>query len=302
MTANAVISVSLDPLLFLVSVHKDARINGRIKEEGSFAVNLLADDQEGLSRLFASPDRSSGRPALHSLGGGYGSVGAPLAAGALAAIDCELAEIYAGGDHDLFLGRVVEVRLGDTRKGPLIFHEGAYPTLKSASRLEETGAFVDSVRGLRRPPEPPARQKAALDDWQRPALHSQSPSFGYRGTCLRRWYREGRHDPGRRSALPGDGRNLHRIKDGYLDLLKSRTGADASPTSPTSCLEPDAATNHSGASTPSACSPRGTLPERAGAGDHQTSRPPCQKRPLPRSGLLRRTWIPVVWAPTSTPP
>src|ERR687890_1677070 len=111
MTANAVISVSLDPLLFLVSVHKDARINPRIKEEGYFAISLLADDQEGLSRLFASPERSSGLPALHSLGGGYGSTGAPLAAGAVAAIECELEDIYYGGDHDLFLGRVVEVRL-----------------------------------------------------------------------------------------------------------------------------------------------------------------------------------------------
>jgi len=147
MTANAVISVSLDPLLFLVSVHKDARLNPRIKEEGYFAVNLLADDQEGLSRLFASPERSSGLRALHSLGGGYGTTGAPLAAGALAVIECELADIYAGGDHDLFLGRVVEVRLGDTRKGPLIFHEGSYPALNAAPRPEETGAFVDSVRG-----------------------------------------------------------------------------------------------------------------------------------------------------------
>jgi len=148
MTANAVISVSLDPLLFLVSVHKDARLNPRIKEEGYFAVSLLADDQEGLSRLFASPERSSGLQALHSLGGGYGSTGAPLAAGALAVIECELSDIYAGGDHDLFLGRVVDVRLGDTRKGPLIFHEGGYPALKAAPRPEETGAFVDSVRGF----------------------------------------------------------------------------------------------------------------------------------------------------------
>ena len=148
MTANAVISVSLDPLLFLVSVHKDARINARIKEEGYFAISLLADDQEGLSRLFASPERSSGLQALHSLGGGYGSTGAPLAAGALAAIECELRDTYYGGDHDLFLGRVVEVRLGDARKGPLIFHEGAYPSLKPPSRPEESGAFVDSVRGF----------------------------------------------------------------------------------------------------------------------------------------------------------
>ena len=148
MTANAVISVSLDPLLFLVSVHKDARLNPRIREEGCFAANILAADQEGLSRLFASPERSSGLPAIRSLGGGYGSVGAPLAAGALAAIDCELAEVYAGGDHDLFLGKVVEIRLGDTRKGPLIYHEGGYPSLKSAPRPEETSAFIDSVRGF----------------------------------------------------------------------------------------------------------------------------------------------------------
>src|SRR5829696_2434714 len=148
MTANAVISVSLDPLLFLVSVHKDARLNPRIKEEGHFAVSLLADDQEGLSRLFSSPERSSGPQAVHSLGGGYGSTGDPLAAGALAAIECELAETYAGGDHDLFLGRVVGVRLGDTRKGPLIFHEGRYPALKASPRPEESGAFVDSVRGF----------------------------------------------------------------------------------------------------------------------------------------------------------
>ncbi len=148
MTANAVISVSLDPLLFLVSVHKDARLNPRIREEGHFAVNLLADDQEGLSRLFASPERSSGLRAIHSLNGGYGSTGAPLAAGALAVIECELAEVYAGGDHDLFLGRVVGVRLGDTRKGPLVFHEGGYPALGPAGGPGGAGAFMDSVRGF----------------------------------------------------------------------------------------------------------------------------------------------------------
>ena len=148
MTANAVMSVSLDPLLFLVSVHKDARLNGRIREEGHFAVSLLADDQEGLSRLFSSPERSSGLRAESSLGGGYGSTGDPLAAGALAAIECEVAEVYAGGDHDLFLGRVVGVKLGDTRKGPLVFHEGDYPTLSSRARAEDAGAFMDSVRGF----------------------------------------------------------------------------------------------------------------------------------------------------------
>jgi flavin reductase (DIM6/NTAB) family NADH-FMN oxidoreductase RutF len=148
MTANAVISVSLDPLLFLASVHKEARLNQRIKEEGYYAVNLLAADQEGLSRLFSSPERSSGPSALNSLGGGHGKTGAPLAAGSLAAIECELETVYPGGDHDLFLGRVVAVHMGDTRKGPLVFHEGSYPTLKAAPRLGDSGAFVDSARGF----------------------------------------------------------------------------------------------------------------------------------------------------------
>jgi flavin reductase (DIM6/NTAB) family NADH-FMN oxidoreductase RutF len=148
MTANAVLSVSLDPLLFLVSVHEDARLNPRIREVGYFAASILADDQEGLSRLFASAERSSGLQAVHSLGGGYGTTGAPLASGCLAVIECELEAVYPGGDHDLFLGRVVDVRLGDTRKGPLVFHEGNYPSLISGPKPGEAGAFVDSVRGF----------------------------------------------------------------------------------------------------------------------------------------------------------
>ena len=150
MTANAVLSVSLDPLLFLVSVHRDARLNGRIREEGFYAVNLLAADQEGLSRLFSSPERSSGLPAVNSLGGGFGVTGAPLAAGAMSAIECELETVYPGGDHGLFLGRVVAVHMSDARKGPLIFHEGSYPTLGGEAQRGggEFGAFVDSVRGF----------------------------------------------------------------------------------------------------------------------------------------------------------
>lgn len=148
MTANAVMSVSLDPLLFLVSCHRESRIAPRIREEGHFAVSLLAADQEGLARLFASPERSGGLAAVESLGGGYGVTGAPLAAGAMAAIECELEDVYPGGDHELFLGRVVSVSMGETRKGPLVFHEGGYPPLGTDRRpADGPGAFVDAVRG-----------------------------------------------------------------------------------------------------------------------------------------------------------
>jgi flavin reductase len=148
MTANAVISVSLEPPLMLASVHVDARINERIKEEKRFAISILAEDQEGHSRLFSSPERSSGLHAVHSLGDDRTDGSPPLAAGALAAIECELAQTYPGGDHDLFLGRVASVRLGDTRKNPLLYHEGSYPTLKKSDSPEDNRTFVDSPRGF----------------------------------------------------------------------------------------------------------------------------------------------------------
>lgn len=147
MTANAVISVSLDPPLMLASVHKEARLNARIKEEETFAISILADDQEGHSRLFSSPERSSGLHAVHTLGGERDGE-PPLASGSLAAIECRLTATYPGGDHDLFLGEVSAVHLGDTRKNPLIYHEGEYPLLKKRDSPTENRAFMDSPRGF----------------------------------------------------------------------------------------------------------------------------------------------------------
>lgn len=147
MTANAVLSISLDPPLMLASVHRDARLNARIREEKLFAISILAEDQEGHSRLFSSPERSSGLPAIHSLGTDR-KEGPPLAAGAIAAIECELTATYPGGDHDLFLGKVAAVHLGDTRKNPLLYHEGAYPTLKKSDSPDENRAFMDSPKGF----------------------------------------------------------------------------------------------------------------------------------------------------------
>lgn len=147
MTANAILSVSLEPPLMLASVHKDARLNARIKEEERFAISILAEDQEGHSRLFSSPERSSGLHAVHSLGTDRGEDLPPLATGAIAAIECELTATYPGGDHELFLGRVTAVHLGDTRKNPLLYHEGEYPKLKKSDSHNENRAFMDSPRG-----------------------------------------------------------------------------------------------------------------------------------------------------------
>src|SRR5437879_3994210 len=53
MTANAVMSVSLDPPLVCVSVNRRARMDGFLQRAGGFAVNILAQDQQALSQYFS---------------------------------------------------------------------------------------------------------------------------------------------------------------------------------------------------------------------------------------------------------
>jgi len=127
MTANAVMSVSLHPLLVLVSVHSEARLNSCIKEHRYYAINILASDQEHLGRHFSSSDRVGGYPTIKALGGEVSATSeTPLAAGALAWIECALERVYPGGDHDLFLGRVEDISANGERGGPLLYHRGDY--------------------------------------------------------------------------------------------------------------------------------------------------------------------------------
>ena len=60
MTANAFASVSLDPLLVLVCVVKDALMHKVLDEVGRFAVSVLAGDQEVLARYFSDSGRPTG--------------------------------------------------------------------------------------------------------------------------------------------------------------------------------------------------------------------------------------------------
>ena len=53
MTANAVSSLSLDPLLILVCVEGTASAHEAVDNVGAFAINILAEDQRHLSDLFA---------------------------------------------------------------------------------------------------------------------------------------------------------------------------------------------------------------------------------------------------------
>jgi flavin reductase (DIM6/NTAB) family NADH-FMN oxidoreductase RutF len=102
MTVNSFTSVSLAPPLVLVSIDKRTRGHGLLRGR-SFAINVLGAEQEAVARHFAGDER----PAAVCWEDG---THAPCLAGSLATLECTPWCDYDGGDHTLFLGRVVELR------------------------------------------------------------------------------------------------------------------------------------------------------------------------------------------------
>jgi flavin reductase (DIM6/NTAB) family NADH-FMN oxidoreductase RutF len=118
MTANAFMSVSLQPPLILISVDRRARMNNLLREDVRFGVSVLEERQAALSDRFAGRPGDGVDPAFEIVDE------TPLVEGALAHIAARVVRSYWGGDHSLFLGRVEYVRYGDGT--PLLFHGGGY--------------------------------------------------------------------------------------------------------------------------------------------------------------------------------
>jgi flavin reductase (DIM6/NTAB) family NADH-FMN oxidoreductase RutF len=130
MTANAFSSVSLDPPLVLVCVISQSEGSEHIQRNGCFAVNILAEAQEPISRYFSSRDRPRGKDAFRDVEHHIGPSGSPILEGAIGYLDCRLHETYPAGDHEIFIGEVLE--LGASADGqPLVFHGGQYKLVAS---------------------------------------------------------------------------------------------------------------------------------------------------------------------------
>lgn len=120
MTANAVMSLSLEPPLVVVSVDKKNSMHECVMRGKCFALNMLRADQEEISRRFAM----SGPKDFSGLRLTAAETGAPILVDAIAYVDCKLVEILPGGDHDMFVGEPIA---GEVREGePLIFFGGEY--------------------------------------------------------------------------------------------------------------------------------------------------------------------------------
>jgi len=121
MTANALCSVSLEPLLALVCFENNARTLSIVREAGRFGVNVLGADQEEIAGVFASKLPESEK--LEGVAHRY-QAGVPIIDGALSWVVCSLRELIAGGDHTIAIGEVVAMGLGEGE--PLLWYAGRY--------------------------------------------------------------------------------------------------------------------------------------------------------------------------------
>jgi flavin reductase len=130
MTANAFSSVSLDPPLVLVCVIHPSEGSQHIETNGCFAVNILHAEQEPISRYFANRDRPRGRDAFSEVPHRTAATGCPIIEGALGFLDCRLHTTHSAGDHQVFIGEVLEIGF-DPEGQPLVFHGGRYKLVES---------------------------------------------------------------------------------------------------------------------------------------------------------------------------
>ena len=118
MTANAFMSISLDPKLIAISVGERARMLPLIQQSKKFAVNILAADQEKESMQFAGQLKEQHNVKFET----YHDT--PIIEESLASITCELYDEHVAGDHTIFIGHVTGVKL--TEKEPLLYFQGKY--------------------------------------------------------------------------------------------------------------------------------------------------------------------------------
>jgi len=124
LTVSAFCSVSLHPPLVLVCVDHRSEANEGMRESGRFAVNVLGEGQEDVSRRFAAP----GRVKLEGFRFVEGKLGLPLVPGALAHVECRVRSFHDEGDHAVWVGEVLGAMAH--AGSPLLHHAGGYGRLE----------------------------------------------------------------------------------------------------------------------------------------------------------------------------
>ncbi|HEV8342833.1 MAG TPA: flavin reductase family protein [Candidatus Binatia bacterium] len=123
LTANAFTSLSLDPPLALICVDKKAHCYSCFDESKIFAINVLSEKQEEISRRFAT----KGVEKFNGIKWHRSENGCALIDGAIGHIECRVVRTHDGGDHTIYIGEIVSANTSEGR--PLIFFKGQYHRL-----------------------------------------------------------------------------------------------------------------------------------------------------------------------------
>ena len=127
LTCQSFSSVSLDPPLVLFVPARSSRAWPLIRAAGVFCVNILAADQTWVSNRMAG----RGQDKFAGLEWSASSVtGSPVLPGVLGHVDCTVESVHEAGDHDVVVGRVVDLvaQGGVAERDPLLFYRGRYRT------------------------------------------------------------------------------------------------------------------------------------------------------------------------------
>lgn len=123
-TVNSFSSVSLDPPLILFSMARSLHSLARLEQASAYSVNILHGSQKDISNRFAraGEDKFADTPCMD------GRLGAPCLVSAHATFECVPYAHYDGGDHVIFVGRVVHMR-AEGEDEPLLYYRGSYRLL-----------------------------------------------------------------------------------------------------------------------------------------------------------------------------
>jgi flavin reductase (DIM6/NTAB) family NADH-FMN oxidoreductase RutF len=128
MTANSFTSVSLEPLLVLVCVDREARFHEAISATSHWAVSILDHSAVAAARWLAT----KGRPLhgqLDTVPHTRGVItGAALVTDALVTLECRTYASHPAGDHDVVLGQVIALSIAETDADPLLYYRRRYRT------------------------------------------------------------------------------------------------------------------------------------------------------------------------------
>lgn len=124
LTVDSLTSVSLEPVLLLVSLHAEARVLEAVEGGAAWGVSVLGSGHRALAEWLGEP----GRP-LHNqlvrVPHGRGPVtGVALVQDALATFECRTWAVHPAGDHVIVVGEVVGLEARPTDQPALVHYRG----------------------------------------------------------------------------------------------------------------------------------------------------------------------------------